>query len=79
MSKTKTIIDEQCGWESLTLDQKLEKLQEILFNANTEVYGRGGDRTKKIRKAVGIEKLKARRQVAERNMNRLSLSRARKN
>lgn len=42
MSKTKTIIDEQCGWESLTLDQKLEKLQEILFNANTEVHGGGG-------------------------------------
>ena len=34
---------EKCGWESLTLDQKCEKLQEILVDANTEVYGWGGE------------------------------------
>ena len=32
---------EECGWGSLTLDEKCEKLQKILVNANTEAYAIG--------------------------------------
>ena len=79
LSRAKAIMDvslNECNWDSLTLDDKCEKLQEILVMANTEAYG--GEKPKKVRKVIRIKKLRARRQVAERNRNRLSLVRAKK-
>ena len=67
LSKAKVIMDvslNECNWDSLTLDEKCDKLQEILVVANTEAYG-GGEKPKKVRKVLHIKKLRARRQAAE--------------
>ena len=79
LSKAKAIMDvnlNECNWESLTLEDKCDKLQEILVAANTEAYG--GEKPKKVQKVIRIKKLRARKQAAERNRNRLSLDRTKK-